>query len=253
MELLFLGTGTSHGVPMIGCDCAVCTSADPRDRRTRASVLLSWDGRCVVVDTTPDFRHQMLTHGVRRVDAVLYTHHHADHIHGVDDVRVFSTRSRRPLPAYAGPDTCRFFRQNFRYIFEVNPANLNVPRLDMQAVNGSFELLGRRIVPVPVQHGPDVILGYRVDGVAYLPDCNGIPPASRALLADLDVLVLDALRPEPHPSHFSLDESLEVARQLRPRRTWLTGLSHRLGHAATSACLTPGVQVAYDGLRLHVR
>jgi len=252
LELLFLGTGTSHGVPMIGCDCEVCASTDPRDRRTRASVVISWDDHHVAVDTPPDFRQQLLANDVTRMDALLYTHHHADHIHGIDDVRVFSSRSGVPMPTFGDAELCRFFRRTFRYIFAVNPDNLNVPRMNLQAVDGPFNLFGRRIQPVPVRHGANMALGYRIDGLAYVPDCSGIPESSRPLLQGLEVLVLDALKPTPHPTHFSLPESLAAIEDLAPRRAYLTGLSHRISHARTAADLPDGVALAFDGLRVRI-
>ena len=251
LELLFLGTGTSHGVPIVGCDCGVCTSADRRDRRMRASALLAWGGCHVVVDTATDFRQQMLVNGIRHVDALLYTHAHADHTHGIDDIRVFTALSGRAMPTYADRRTCAFFRRTFRYIFAVNPGNLNVPRMDLHEVDRPFELLGERVTPVPVEHGDKTVLGFRVGALAYVPDCSGIPRDSVALLGDLDVLALDALRATEHPTHFSLSEALEAIERLRPRRAYLTGLSHKLGHAVTAQQLPPHVDVAYDGLRVR--
>lgn len=250
LELLFLGTGTSHGIPMIGCDCEVCRSDDPRDNRTRASVLLSWSGRNVVIDTGAEFRVQVLRYGVTRLDAVLYTHSHADHIHGIDDIRAFSARMPEPMPVYASPGTAKFFRRTFAYIFSPNLDDPNIPRVVLSKVDAPFTLFGKTVVPVPIEHGSERIVGYRVDGLAYLTDCSGIPRRSWPLIDDLDVLIIGALRPTPHPKHFSLDQALEVVERARPRRTWLTHISHRLGSAATIRGLPEGVELAYDGLRI---
>jgi len=252
LRLLFLGTGTSTGVPMIGCDCPVCRSEDTRDQRTRPSIMLSWGGLNVVVDTSVEFRGQMLRHQVRRLDAVLYTHSHADHIHGIDDIRGFNLLMGRPVPAYASPDTCRFFREGFRYIFQADPSTPNIPRLDLHAADGPFPLLGKTITPVPIRHGDETILGYRVDHTAYLTDCSGVPDASWPLLRDLDVLVVGALRPKPHPKHFSVGQALDFIERVQPRRAFLTHISHRLCHRDAAAGLPPGVELAYDGLSVEV-
>jgi len=237
---------------MIGCDCEVCASVDPRDNRTRAAALVSWNGRNILIDTSTDLRQQLLANRIAQVDAILFTHTHADHIHGIDDVRIFSTRSGAALPAYGDARTCRFLRDTFRYIFSEEPETVNVPRIDLDPIEGPFDLFGKRIVPVPVEHGRQTILGFRIDRLAYLPDCGGIPSDSRDLLKNLDVLVLDALRPKEHPTHFSLSEALEAIEQIMPRRAYLTGLCHHLGHHDTEQGLPRNVRVAYDGLKLEL-
>jgi phosphoribosyl 1,2-cyclic phosphate phosphodiesterase len=251
LELLFLGTGTSHGVPMIACECDVCRSSDPRDQRGRASVMLSWGGKNVAIDTGAEFRRQMLDHRVMRMDAVFYTHHHADHVHGIDDIRGFTTRNDGPMPVYAASETCDFFRRRFRYIFG-DPSVPNIPRLNLREIHAPFELFGKTVTPVPILHAEQTIFGYRVDDLAYLTDCSGLPGSSWPLLADLDLLVVGALRPKPHPKHFSLPQALEFIERLKPRRALLTHISHNLGHEATSRTLPEGVEVAYDGLKVQL-
>lgn len=247
MRLTFLGTGTSHGVPAIACDCSVCRSDDPCNQRSRPSVLIEQDGFTVLVDAAPELRLQAVRHRLRRVDAVLFTHGHADHIGGVDDLRRFSDVLGAELPCYGAPETLRQIRRRFDYAFAPPPPGGGVPRLALRPVDGPWQLGPFRIIPVPVKHGPTNVLGFRVGGLAYVTDCNLIPPASRALLRDLELLVLDALRWVPHPTHFTVEEALAVIAELRPRRALLTHIAHDLDHATTNALLPPEVRLAYDG------
>lgn len=254
VRVLFLGTGTSHGVPMIGCDCDVCRSTDPRDARWRPSIAIECDdGMRVLVDTTPDLRAQALRHDLRRIDAILFTHSHADHVMGLDEVRRYNMLSRAPLPVYADTPTLREIRRTFAYIFESDaPKGGGVPDLRLFPIGGPF-CLGRQIVqPVPIRHGPWTILGFRLGGFAYLTDCNGIPEDSLNLLQGLDCLVLDALRKRPHPTHFTLAQAVEMARQVGARRTFFTHIAHELGHEATCESLPKDMALAYDGLSLQV-
>ncbi len=252
-RVTFLGTGTSHGVPMIGCGCATCHSPDPRDRRWRPSVYLELaSGASVLVDTTPDLRSQALAFGMPRIDAILYTHSHADHLMGLDEVRRFNAMQREAVPCYADPRTLREIRRTFAYIFESRDPGGGIPQIRLFPLAGPFCLGGQEFVPVPVRHGPRTILGFRVGGFAYLTDCNAIPDASWALLEGLDTLVLDALRDRPHPTHYTVAEALEVVARLAPRHTWFTHICHDLPHAATNARLPAGVQLAYDGLRIEI-
>ncbi len=250
----FLGTGTSHGVPMIGCRCATCTSDDPRDQRLRPSLLVEVSGGpALLIDTAPDLRAQALRHGVRRVDAVLFTHPHADHLLGLDEIRRYNTLQRAVIPCYGDPDTLREVRRVFAYAFEPRQQGGGVPRLELVPVTGPFEVGGTRVTPVPVLHGQLPIYGYRVGGFAYLTDCSAIPDATWPLLEGLDVLVLDALRHVPHPTHFTVAQALEVIGRVRPARALLTHIAHDLGHAGTSAGLPAGVGLAYDGLVVPVQ
>ena len=253
LSVLFLGTGTSHGVPMIGCDCAVCRSSDPRDNRLRPSIYVECeDGTRILVDTTPDFRQQALRHDIRRVDAVLFTHAHADHVLGLDELRRFNHLTHQPVPLYGEPRTLEQIRQTFAYAFRTDArAGGGVPDLTTHELDGKpFMIGGQEVVPVPVRHGTWTILGFRFGRFAYLTDCNAIPESSMPLLQDLDVLVLDALRHRPHPTHFTVAQAVEVAKTIGAKQTLLTHICHDLGHEATSATLPPGIAIAYDGQRV---
>lgn len=236
---------------MIGCPCPVCRSTDPRDRRDRAAAILSWNGRNVVIDTGAEFRRQVLAFGVTRLEAAFYTHSHADHVHGIDDIRGFTTYDEKPIPVFADGRTAAFLRRTFPYIFDAHPSVPNIPRLDLREASGPFELFGETVTPVPIFHAEDTITGYRVGGLAYLTDCSGVPASSMALLEGLDLLVVGALRPDPHPKHFSLGQALDFIASVGPKRALLTHISHRLPHRETEASLPPGVQLAYDGLRVE--
>jgi phosphoribosyl 1,2-cyclic phosphate phosphodiesterase len=250
VKITFLGTGTSHGVPMIGCHCSTCQSADPRDRRLRPSIFIEGDdGLKVLVDAGPDLRAQALTHDLRRIDAIVFTHGHADHILGLDEIRRYNHLQRAPMPCFADAATVADMRKMFSYIFDpATPKGGGVPQLEPFTIAGSFCIGGSEFVPVPVMHGRRPILGLRVGRFAYLTDCNAIPGSSLPLLEDLDVLVLDALRERPHPTHFSLNEAVQAARKLSPRRTYFTHMCHDLQHAPTCDRLPAGMELAYDGL-----
>lgn len=252
MFVRFLGTGTSHGVPMIGCDCAVCRSDDPRDKRLRPSICLETDDEArVLIDTTPDLRQQCLRDGIRRVDAVVYTHAHADHILGFDELRRFNHLTRQPVPVYGEAETLAALRRTFSYAFDPGaPRGGGVPDVDLRPITGPFEVAGLRLQPLTVMHGRTPVLGFRVGGFAYLTDCNAIPEPTLAALGGLEVLVLDALRHKTHPTHFTVAEAVAAAARIGARQTYLTHMCHDLGHAATCAALPAGVTLAYDGLRL---
>ena len=250
----FLGTGTSHGVPMIGCTCAVCRSTDPHDRRLRPSIYLALDGGpALLVDTATDLRQQALTHALTRLDAVIYTHSHADHVMGLDELRRFNVLMQGPLPLYADAATAGELQRVFRYAF-APPAQLGggVPQLDLREIRGPFTAAGVRVVPVPLLHGRLPILGFRFGRFAYLTDCSAIPEASFELLHGLDVLVIDALRHRPHPTHFTLAEASAAAARIGAGRTYFTHICHDLPHAATNATLPPGLALAHDGLVVDV-
>jgi len=233
---------------MIGCDCPVCTSTDPRDHRTRASALFSIDGRHLLVDTSPELRLQCLRNGVRHVDAILVTHAHADHVVGLDDVRRFND-GMSPLVVHGSAATLARVRAMFDYAFVDDPEYPSAkPMLRAVAVDGPFELFGWRVTPIPYAHGPTTVFGYRIGDVAYCPDCSSVPEASRRLLAGLDVLVLDALRRRAHPTHFNLEQAIAEAQRIGARRTYFTHIAHELGHASTNAELPAGMELAYDGL-----
>ena len=250
MRLTFLGTGTSTGVPTLACHCRVCTSSDPHDKRTRPSLLIRFNGRALVIDTAPDFRAQALRESLDRLDAVLYTHSHADHILGLDDVRVFYFRRQKPIPIYAEARCMHDIQRTFQYIFDGTYPYGGIARLDPHVIEGPFEVEGLRVIPIPVMHGNLPILGFRINGVAYLTDVSDIPESSYRLLQDLDVLILDALRPYPHPTHLTVNQALSVMERLRVPRGYCTHIAHELGHEETNAQLPPHVRLAYDGLQL---
>lgn len=250
-ELTFLGTGTSNGIPVIGCGCDVCRSPDPRDRRSRTSAVVRDRGRTYLIDTATELRLQALAVGLDRVDAVLMTHAHADHTGGFDDLRRFNELTGRHLPVYADPGTASVLRERFAYAFvDQYPFYGGKPDLTLHPVAGPFDLFGREVVPIPVVHGRMPVLGYRFGDLAYVTDAKEIAPSSRDLLRDLDVLVLNALRLRPHPTHLSLPEAIAVVAELRPRAAYLVHLSHELSHAAASDLLPAGIEVAYDGLTI---
>jgi phosphoribosyl 1,2-cyclic phosphate phosphodiesterase len=255
VSITVLGSGTSVGVPTIGCDCKVCTSSDERDKRLRPSIVIRYGGRAVLIDSTPDFRTQALRFHIERLDAILFTHSHADHIMGLDDVRPYNFRQRSIIPIYGAPDTLADIQRAFRYIFQENPGSLTaIPKLAVNELNGkSFELFGLTITPVPVMHGAHMILGYRFGNAAYLTDHSEIPESSIELLRGLDVLFLDALRHKPHPTHSTVERSLKYVERLTPRRTFFTHICHDLGHEQTERLLPPHVRLAYDGLEIAVR
>ena len=243
-----VGSGTSTGVPVIGCECAVCRSADPRNRRLRPGLRLNLAGGTAVVDTSPDFREQALRWPLARVDAVLYTHSHADHVFGLDDLRVFNFRQRAAIPCYGSPATVARLRQIFAYVFEQGQEGGGKPRLELTAVAGAFELLGERVVPVPVRHGEMEVYGYRVGPFAVVTDVHEIPEAGFAALAGVEVLVLSALRYRPHPTHFNLEQALAAAARIGARRTIFTHIAHEIDHANLRLPLPAGIEIGHDGL-----
>lgn len=252
MLVTILGSGTSSGVPVIGCKCSVCRSDNPRNHRYRASILMQWDGASVVVDTGPEFRLQVLRAGLDNLDGVLVTHEHADHICGLDDVRFFTMRGK-VMPLYGSERAIAYVRTAFSYIFDGShtPGTFR-PSIQTNEANGPFNLGGSTVIPVPVMHGALPILGYRVGGFAYVTDCSAIPSDSVTLLQGLDTLVLGALRDRPHPTHFTVAQALEAIQILRPKRACLTHIGHELDHDETNARLPSGVQLAYDGLTLDI-
>lgn len=252
LTVTILGSGTSTGVPVPGCSCSVCSSEDPQNVRTRCSVLLTRDDRNILIDTATDLRQQVLREKIRHIDAVLYTHTHADHIHGIDDLRAFNITSGQAIPIFASPETLGVIRRNFGYIFDDELEPGYRPRLETRAIDGPFDLFGLTVEPLPLRHGSGASLGYRIGSFAYLVDCNAIPEETLPRLRSIETLVIDALRFRPHSTHFNIAQALEVAGRLGARRTFLTHLSHEVDHARHAALLPPGVELAYDGQRIEV-
>jgi phosphoribosyl 1,2-cyclic phosphate phosphodiesterase len=257
LKVTVLGSGTSMGVPTLGCPCRVCASTDPHDKRLRPSLLLSRNGRNVVIDTTPDFRQQAMRAGVNRLDAILLTHGHADHVLGFDDIRPYNIHQREALAVYGNEDTFQIIRRIFSYVFDDKPTLSTVPSVTLNLIEGPFQLLGIPIIPVPLLHGDMNVLGFRFGRAAYLTDFSSISDSSMALLQGLDELILDALRDAPHPMHQTVEQALALIEKLKPRRAWFTHIAHDLPHAETNERLVklgfPHVQLAYDGLQLEVR
>lgn len=253
MRITFLGTGTSHGVPMIGCECATCRSTDPHDNRLRPSICIETSGARVLVDAGPDLREQALRHRIARVDAIVFTHGHADHILGMDDVRRFNALMDGSMPCYGDAATLEDIRRMFSYVFDpATPKGGGLPQLDLRVIDGPFSVGDIHLQPVPIWHGRRRILGFRVGAFAYLTDCSRIDEAAWPLLERLEVLVLDALREKPHPTHFSLSDAIETAARIGAARTFFTHMAHDLPHEATNARLPDGMRLAHDGLVLSM-
>jgi len=253
VRITFLGTGTSHGVPMIGCECATCRSTDPHDNRLRPSICIETSGARVLVDAGPDLREQALRHRIARVDAIVFTHGHADHILGMDDVRRFNALMDGSMPCYGDAATLEDIRRMFSYVFDpATPKGGGLPQLDLRVIDGPFSVGDIHLQPVPIWHGRRRILGFRVGGFAYLTDCSRIDEAAWPLLERLEVLVLDALREKPHPTHFSLSDAIETAARIGAARTFFTHMAHDLPHEATNARLPDGMRLAHDGLVLSM-
>lgn len=253
MQLIMLGVGSSAGTPVIGCKCATCLSSNPRNKRTRSSAAVTMPGgEVVLIDTGPDLRQQALREGLTRVDAVLYTHTHADHLHGIDDLRAFCQLQRQQIPLYGNPDTVNHISSKFAYTLR-EPADFwDLPVLSINGVSGAFTLFGVTIIPIPVKHGRSNILGYRIGNMAYLTDVSEIPEASLDLLQGLDVLMLDCLRYKPHYTHINLEQSLAYASRIKARDTYLIHMTHEMEFDTLGQQLPPSIHVAYDGLKLSM-
>ena len=264
LNITILGSGTSAGVPMIGCHCPVCHSDDPRDRRSRTSIVVSYDApdgapHNILIDTAQELRLQAVRERLDYVSAVVFTHAHADHIFGLDDVRRYNTTGGKALPLYAAPPTMETLLRVFPYAFQLPPPPCHEPRdaifrpeLLPVLIDGPFDLFGRTWEPLDLPHGPTRVLGFRIGRFAYCTDCSAMPPAARQRLQDLDTLIIDGLRRRPHPTHLSFEQALAVIADLRPRRAFFTHLTHDMKHADIEATLPPHVRVAYDGLKLTI-
>ncbi|AXA36957.1 hypothetical protein BRCON_2180 [Candidatus Sumerlaea chitinivorans] len=252
MRVTILGSGTSAGVPTLGCRCEVCRSTNPKNKRMRASAYIEYRGSRFLIDCGPDFRTQALANGVEDVDFVLLTHAHADHVGGIDDLRAFNMVHGHSIAIYGTPATLKEIRHRFAYCFQPPPPGGGIPELDLFEINGDFTVRGIPIRPVPVFHGRMPIIGFRFERFAYLTDVSSIPEESFELLDNLDVLVTSALRQRPHPTHMSLDEAVAVAQRVGARQTYFIHMCHSLEHEATNAMLPPHIQLAYDGLVFEV-
>ncbi len=252
VEVIVLGSGTSHGVPMIGCHCEVCTSHDPKDKRTRPSIYVRYGGLRLLVDTAPELRLQCVANGIDAIDAVLYTHAHADHVLGLDDLRRFNWLMKRAIPCYGTETTLAALRKMFAYAFDFAPNSPHSrPALEFRPIGHEpFHIGEVEILPVPLMHGPMPVLGFRFGRFAYCTDCNLIPESSFELLSNLDVLILDALRPNPHPAHFTVEQAVAVAGRIGAHQTYFTHMTHQLPHEATNRTLPSNTALAHDGLRI---
>lgn len=256
MKLTFLGTGTSQGVPLLACDCAVCHSPDPRNKRYRTSAYVETDSHKIIIDTTVDFRWQCLDFNVRRVDAVLITHCHADHVMGLDDIRRFNSLQNGPIPMYGSVESMERLREVFPYAVREKPQYPGYPCVHAHAVDSTFELGDIKITPVPLPHGPTEVYGYlfRENGAlscAYLTDCKAVPAECIEQIRTVPVLILDALREKPHPTHLSIGEALAVVKQVQPLKTYFIHMCHEVDHEQTARALPDGVELAYDGLQIE--
>lgn len=253
-ELVFLGTGTSCGVPLIGCACQVCASSDPKNKRLRSSVLIRSPAGHLLIDTSPDLRTQLLRENFGIVHAVLFTHNHADHVFGLDDVRIFAHYLKRDLPVYCEPSVESFIRNAFSYAFDPVVQNYpagGVPRIEFRRIDRpACRILDHDVVPIPLQHGRYSVLGFRFGNLAYCTDVNAVPESSWPLLEGVEILILDALRHDRHPTHFSLDEALETVARIAPRRAYFTHISCRMDPEKARRQMPPHVELAWDGLRL---
>lgn len=252
MNVIVLGCATSTGVPIIGCGCFVCTSSHPRNKRTRSSVFVRAGEKNILIDTAPDLRLQALAHNITRLDAVLYTHSHADHTHGIDELRTYNFVNKMLIPCYGSPETVENIKTNFRYIFDGSYSAGGKPKLQITPVTGEFDFQGTRIVPVEINHANWIIFGYRIGNMAYLTDCSGIPEESKKRLEGLDLLIIGALRYTPHPAHFSVDQAVEIIREINPKIAVFTHMGHELAYEELSARLPEGIMAGYDGMTFEL-
>ena len=250
MKITILGSGTSTGVPMVGCTCRVCSSTDPRDKRTRCSILIETAGKYILVDTSTDFRSQAIRHRIPRIDAVVFTHAHADHVHGIDDLRGFHFLHKTIIPCYAMKETLDIITAHFSYIFKGMESDGYAPLMEAHVITESFLLFDTTFLPIPLMHGSKPATGYRIGNIAYLTDCSLIPETSLPLLRDLDILIIDALRYTPHFTHFNIEEALLVVAELRPKRAIFTHLTHEVS-CTDQERLPAEVELAYDGMILE--
>lgn len=252
MKITFLGTGTSHGVPVIGCNCNVCQSTDPYDKRTRSSIWIQSKGTDLLIDTATEFRMQALRAGINNIDGVLYTHCHADHVFGFDDLRIFSQRFGHSVPIYGNKPTIEELKQVFSYVFRKTQEGGGKPQVNPIIVDQKFSINELEIIPIPVFHGELPIFGYRIGKLAYITDCSRLPAVSEQLLAGIEVLILGVVRYQPHPTHMHVNAALALIERIRPAKTYFTHISHLLSHHEVNRSLPPEVEMAYDGLTIKI-
>lgn len=252
MKITILGSGTSTGVPTVGCNCEVCRSTNPKNKRTRTSILISENAKNILIDTSTDLRYQTLENNIDHIDAVLYTHSHADHIHGIDDMRSFNFIQNAPIPCFGNRDTVNNIKNIFKYIFHKDQNGCTTPQLEFNIINSQLSLFKTKITPIKIMHGIIPILGYKINNMAYITDCSYIPPQSEKKLQNLDLLILDGLRYEPHPTHFNIHTAVEEAKKLNPARTLFTHLTHDLEYEKVNRELPEGMELAYDGMVVEI-
>lgn len=261
MKVTFLGTGTSQGIPIVGCKCPGCTSENPKDKRLRVSVFIESNVKIndkplrILIDTSPDFRQQMLVNNITDIDAILYTHYHIDHIMGLDDIRQINQLHKKSVDIYGNKETLERIKQTFSYVFDPNTyRGGGIPDVSLNEITPEpFSVAGLEIIPLEYYHGPGMIFGYRIGRFAYMTDCSKIPEQEYEKLKELDVLVLDALRYRPHPTHFSIDEAVKAAQKIGARQTYFTHMTHDVVHDEVNARLPKGIELAYDGLSFEVK
>ena len=252
MRVIILGCATSTGVPIIGCGCSVCTSDNPKNKRTRCSAFIETQGKKILIDTSPDLRMQAFRHNITKIDAVLYTHSHADHTHGIDELRTYNFMNKMVIPCFGDPQTVSNIKSNFKYIFDGSYSPGGKPKLEITSINGDFDFNGVRIIPIEVQHADWFILGYRIGKMAYLTDCSGVPEGSIKRLKGLELLIIDALRYKPHPAHLSVDQAIGVIRGIKPKMAVFTHMGHELEYEKLSNELPKNIEPAYDGMEFDL-
>ncbi len=252
MEIVFLGTGTSIGIPVPGCSCSVCKSTDPRNKRTRPSLLIKENNRNIIIDTPQEFRIQLIRHNIKTIDAILYTHHHADHLLGLDDIRYYNVKMKKSIPIYANKETIKHIKQVFSYIFNPTQIGGGIPQIEINEIDKDFEVCGITFIPLIVYHGKLKIFGYKWQNIAYITDASYLPPETIEKIRNLDILIINALKYKKHPTHFNVEEALNVINTVKPKKAYLTHISHDIEHASLQSQLPANVFVAYDSLHIYI-
>ena len=256
IRVTFLGTGTSYGIPMPGCNCAVCRSADPRDRRFRTAILVEAADLTLLIDTPPDLRSQCLAHGIQKIDAVLMTHAHADHVFGFDDLRSYTNRMPEPMPVWASAGTAKTLRHIFSYLDRPPIPGTSLARIDLRVPDGPFDFGGIHLTPLPAEHGQADMIGWKIEhggrAFAAIPDCKHLPEKTLELCRGTDLVVIDALRIRPHPTHMNFDEAIQILRKIQAKRSLVIHMCHEISHAQAEQLLPVGMAPAYDGLQIEL-